>query len=182
MIAKNIIEVVTEPTSWCHPMVPVPKRNSSEVRVCVDLTRLNKYVKRGPHPVITALDAVSRVQKGSRYFSELDAKVGYWQVPISKEDQVLTTFITPWGRYKFLRAPMGLSVSGDEYNRRGDDALQGCNNTVKVVDDVLVYDREYQQHLNHIWDVLNPLESNVPILGTFFKRLNRKENLPYFYL
>lgn len=154
MVAKNIIEVVTEPTSWCHPMVPVPKRNSSEVRVCVDLTRLNKYVKRGPHPVITALDAVSRVQKGSRYFSKLDAKAGYWQVPISKEDQVLTTFITPWGRYKFLRAPMGLSVSGDEYNRRGDDALQGCNNTVKVVDDVLVYDREYQQHLNHIWDVL----------------------------
>ena len=147
MVKKKIIKEVKEPTTWCHPMVPVPKRNSTEVRVCVDLTRLNKYVTRGPHPVITALDAVSNVNKGSKYYTKLDAKAGYWQIPIHKDDQELTTFITPWGRYKFLRAPMGLSASGDEYNRRGDEALQGCSNSVKVVDDVLVYDKEYQQHL-----------------------------------
>lgn len=160
MVRKNIIKEVKEPTSWCHPLVPVAKKDPTEVRVCVDLTRLNKYVKRGPHPVTTALDAISRVNKGTKYYTKLDAKAGYWQIPIHEEDQVLTTFITPWGRYKFLRAPMGLSTSGDEYNRRGDEALEDCNNAVKVVDDVLVYDEEYQQHLNHVWEVLKQCQRN----------------------
>lgn len=155
MVQKNIIKEVTEPTSWCHPMVPTPKKDSNEVRVCVDLTRLNKFVRRGAHPVLTSNEAVSSIKKGSRYFSTMDAKFGYWQVLIAEEDQELTTFITPWGRYKFLRAPMGLSISGDEYNRRGDEALRTATNTVKIVDDILVSDDDYQQHLNHVWHVLS---------------------------
>ena len=154
MVQKGIIKKVNEPTDWCHPMVPVAKKNSTEVRLCVDLTRLNKYVRRGAHPVVTAHDAVSGIKPGSNTFTLLDAKTGYWQIPIAEEDQDLTCFITPWGRYKFLRAPMGLTVSGDEYNRRGDEALEEVTNTVKVVDDVLVYDEDYQQHLNNVTKVL----------------------------
>ena len=44
---------------------------------------------------------------------------------------------------------MGLSTSGDEYNRRGDEALQTAPSTVKVVDDILSYEADYQQHLNN---------------------------------
>ena len=47
----------------------------------------------------------------------------YFQVKIADEDQALTCFITPWGRFKFKRAPMGLVSSDDEYNRRVDQAL-----------------------------------------------------------
>ena len=42
---------------------------------------------------------------------------------LAEESQHLTTFITPWGRYKFLRGPMGLMFTGDEYCRRTDAAL-----------------------------------------------------------
>ena len=108
---KRIIKEVKEPTEWCHPIVPVAKKGTTDVRICVDLTKLNKYVRRGAHPVITAHDAVSGVTKNSKYFTTMDAKTGYWQTEIAEEDQELTTFITPWGRYKFLRAPMGLSIS-----------------------------------------------------------------------
>ena len=155
MIEKNIIKEVKEPTDWCHPMVPVAKKNSNEVRLCVDLTKLNKFVRRGAHPVITPHEAVTSVTKGSRFFTKMDARAGYWQVPIAEQDQELTTFITPWGRFKFLRAPMGLSISGDEYNRRGDEALKTILNTVKIVDDILVFDEDYQQHLTNVWHVLN---------------------------
>ena len=160
MLQKNIIKEVTGPTDWCHPMVPVAKKNSKEVRLCVDLTRLNQFVRRGAHPVLTPHEAVSSIAKGSRFFAKMDAHAGYWQVPIAESDQELTTFITPWGRYKFLRAPMGLSISGDEYNRRGDEALQSIKNTVKIVDDILVFDDDYQQHLNNVWEVLNKCKEN----------------------
>ena len=151
---KNIIREVKEPTDWCHPLVLQPKKNPKEVRICVDLTRLNKYVRRGAHPVLTANEAVSSVSTGAKFFTTMDAEAGYWQIPIHKDDQELTTFITPWGRYKFLRAPMGLSISGDEYNRRGDDALQGTTNTVKVVDDILSYEADYQSHIYNVWEIL----------------------------
>ena len=155
MVDKSIISEVTEPTDWCHPIVLQPKKDSNEVRICVDLTKLNMYVKRGAHPVLTPHEAVASVSKGSRFFTTLDAKAGYWQIPIHEKDQELTTFITPWGRYKFLRAPMGLSISGDEYNRRGDEALHGVTNTVKIVDDILTYDEDYQEHLTNVWKVLS---------------------------
>ncbi|XP_064083006.1 uncharacterized protein LOC135199020 [Macrobrachium nipponense] len=80
--------------------------------------------------------------------------MGYLQVKIAEEDQDLTCFITPWGRYKFKRAVMGLISSGDEYNRRGDQALGDIPQTVKIVDDVLAYDYSYKDHLAHIISIL----------------------------
>ena len=53
----------------------------------------------------------------------MDAIKGYWQVPLAEKSQELTTFITPWGRYKYLRAPMGLSSTGDKYNLLMDAAV-----------------------------------------------------------
>ena len=155
MVQKGIIKEVKEPTEWCHPMLIRPKKDSKEARICVDLTKLNKYVRRGAHPVSLAHDVVSGITKGSELYTTFDAKAGYWQIAIDEEDQDLTCFITPWGRFKFLRAPMGLSISGDEYNRRGDEALQSITSTAKIVDDIITYEENYQNHLNNVWTILN---------------------------
>ena len=46
MLTLGIIEDFTVPSDWCAPMVSVEKKNTEQVRVCVDLKRLNKAVKR----------------------------------------------------------------------------------------------------------------------------------------
>ena len=74
-----------------------PKKDSSEVRLCVDLTKLNTYVKRGAHPVLTPHEAVAGIDEGSEYFTFADAKTGYGQTDSHAEEQQLTTCITPWG-------------------------------------------------------------------------------------
>lgn len=140
-------------TEWCHPIVCVPKKDGG-VRVCVDLTKLNPYVIRPLHPLITPKDAVSQIPNGMRYFTVLDARKGYWQMELAPESQNLTTFLTPWGRYKFLRAPMGLSSTGDEFCHQGDKALSGLGNLQKVVDDSVVYDENFPAHIQRIWNVL----------------------------
>lgn len=160
MVQKEIIVEVTEPTKWCHPMVIQPKKESEDLRICVCLKKLNEHVKRATYPTTNPYDAVSSIPRGANYFTTLDAVTGYWQIPISPEDQELTTFITPWGRYKFLRAPMGLISSGDEYNKRGDQALSQLENTVKVVDDILVHDVDYKSHIENVWAVLKKCEEN----------------------
>ena len=79
------------------------------IRICVDLSKLNKFVKRPTHPLASPKEVVSDIPLYQKYFSTMDAIKGYWQVPITKKSQELTTFITPWGRYKYLRPPIGLS-------------------------------------------------------------------------
>jgi hypothetical protein len=50
--------------------------------------------------------------------SVFDAWNGYHSVPLHPDDTHFTTFITPWGRYRYLTAPQGYKVSGDGYSAR----------------------------------------------------------------
>ena len=84
----------------------------------------------------------------------MDARHGYWQIPLSDAAKPLTTFITPWGRFQYLRNPQGLISAGDEYHRRTDAAFAHLNNFVKVVDDGLVHGQTFREH---VADVRNTL-------------------------
>ncbi len=95
----GVIEKVTEPTCWCAGMVVVPKANG-KVRICVDLTRLNESVKRERHPLPAVEQVLAQLAEG-KVFSTLDANSGFWQIPLSPESALLTTFITPYGRFCF---------------------------------------------------------------------------------
>ena len=96
----------------------------------------------------------------ARKFATLDAKAGYWQIPLDEASQELTTFITPWGRYKFLRNPMGLTSAQDEYCRRGDEALAGLDHLRKVVDDILIFGESNQELLTRVVEVLERCREN----------------------
>ena len=153
MVQQGIIKPAgDEPSEWCHPLVVAPKPNG--VRITVDLSHLNNQVSRPTHPAPSPYDAVRRVSPASRYFTTADALHGYWQLQLEEEDQHLTTFITPYGRYIHCRGPMGFSATGDAYCLRGDMALQGLENCVKVVDDILLYDVDFKTHLQRIQQML----------------------------
>eukprot|EP00117_Sycon_ciliatum_P017154 scpid23104/ scgid16276/ Retrovirus-related Pol polyprotein from transposon gypsy; Reverse transcriptase; Endonuclease len=154
MVINGIIEPVTEPSDWCHPIVIADKKSSNEKRLTVDLRKLNDQVCRPTHPARTPRDAVTAIGK-ARFFTTLDARHGYWQIPLSDDSKPLTTFITPWGRYRYCRNPQGLSSAGDEFNCRTDAAFDRLANFVKVVDDGLVHDVDFQDHVTHVRDVLH---------------------------
>ena len=99
------------------PVIVIVAKKNGDCRVCVDLTGLNKQVRRSHYPVRTPKDAVSNVPAGMKYFTTLDTASGYWQIPLDEDSQDLTTFITPWGRYKYLRSPMGFSATGADCGR-----------------------------------------------------------------
>lgn len=70
-------------------MVVTPKSNG-KVRVCVDLSKLNEYVKRENHP-LPAVDTALRRLAGSRVFSKFDVNLGFWQIKLAGESRPLTT-------------------------------------------------------------------------------------------
>ena len=98
----GIIEPVTEPTDWCAPIVVAPKKNSDNIRLCVDFSKLNKYVKRELYSSSTPSDAVGDISnQHCAVFIVFNALKGYHQCPLDGESQLLTCFMTPFGRFKF---------------------------------------------------------------------------------
>ena len=156
MIENDVIEKVTEPTEWCSAMVPVTKKNG-KVRICVDLKDVNKAVKR-PHYSLPTFDDIAPKLAGSTVFSTLDAASGFWQIPLHKESQPLTTFITPFGRFMFKRLPFGINLATDEYQKRMIDIFGNQDGVEVIVDDILVHGRDRSEHDRRLDAVMNKIK------------------------
>ena len=157
--SQGIIAKQTEPTDWCAPVVVTRKKNSDKIRLCVDLSHLNKYVKRERFQSTPPAIAVANIAASkAKYFTVFDAYKGYHQCPLDPESQKLTTFITPHGRYRFLRAPYGLSSISEHYDRRMYEAFQDLQDYRRIVDDVVIYDGDKDTHTEHVRQFLHRCE------------------------
>lgn len=101
-----IIQEVTDPTDWFSPMVLVIKKNG-EVCVCIGLSELHKSIRRERFQIPVAEEIIARMQ-GARFFTTLDAESGFWQIPLSEDSSLLTTFITLFGCFRYMRLSLVL--------------------------------------------------------------------------
>lgn len=159
MLDMGIIEEVTEATDWCAPMVPVEKKNREQVRVCVDLKRLNKAVKR-EHFILPTLEDIAPKLTGAKIFSTLDASCGFWQIPLDASSQKLTTFITPIGRFCFRRLPFGITSAPEIFQRLMSALLKDREGVVVVMDDILVFGATKAEHDNRLNAVLRTIKDS----------------------
>lgn len=141
-VALGIIEPVPQntPTKWCARMVIVPKKDGTPRRT-VDLQNLNKVTHRETHHTPSPFNIVSVVPPKKKK-TVLDAWNGYHSVLLSPEARNATTFITEWGRYRYLRAPQGFHASSDGYTKRFDDITAGFPRLTRCVDDSLLWDND----------------------------------------
>ena len=145
LLAEGIITPVTEATEWVNPIVVEPKRHQNgefngKVRLCVDFRHLNKYCFREHYFSPSVLDVVQSIQANDAHlFSSFDAWKRYHQIELAKESKHLTTFLTPFGRFRYERAPFGINSISAHYNRRISEELHDLPNTKKIVDDNIVY-------------------------------------------
>ncbi|XP_036329901.1 uncharacterized protein K02A2.6-like [Rhagoletis pomonella] len=163
MVKLNVIKKVDEPTPWCAPLVIVPK-NNGEIRLCVDLTKLNSALEREIHPMPVADHTLAQLS-GAKLFSKLDANSGFWQIKLNEKSQPLTTFLTPFGRYWFLRLPFGISSAPEIYQKRMQIILQDITGVVCQMDDILVFGAKARSHDEALRQVLNRLKENGATLN-----------------
>jgi len=150
MVAKGVISLVSEPTDWCAPMVVVPKANR-KVRSCVDYTELNKVVRRKVHPMAHVESSLAKLGNGN-FFTVLDANSGFYQIPLSPKAKMLTTFLSPFGRFAFNRLPFGLS--SELYCKIVSQVLEGLNGVVCHMDDVCIWGESQEEHDSRVRAVL----------------------------
>ena len=144
-VKLGVLEKVSPntPVTWCSRMVVAAKSDGSPRRT-VDLQPLNRHSVRQTHHVPSPFHLADRVPQNTKK-TVTDAWNGYHSVPIRKEDRHLTTFITPWGRYRYCVAPQGFLASGDAYTQRFDAIISDFDNKVKCVDDTCMWSNNVEE-------------------------------------
>ena len=155
MEISGVISPVDEPTDWCSGLVVIPKKNDT-VRLCIDLTQLNKWVRRENFQLPSTEETLNRLT-GAKVFSKLDANSGFWQIPLSPASRLLTTFITPFGRYCFNRLPFGISSAPEYFQKRMQMILTGFEGVLCQMDDILVFGASQEEHDGRLENVMRKL-------------------------
>ena len=149
----GVIKKISEPTPWCAGMVVVPKKEG-KLRICVDLKPLNESVLREIHPLPKVDETLAQLS-GAKLFSKLDANSGFWQIPLAENSQLLTTFVTPFGRYHFTKMPFGISSAPEHFQKRMTAILSGLDGVLCLIDDVLIFggdEKEHDERLNKVFE------------------------------
>ena len=125
------------PTTWCSRMCIQVKKNGKPRRT-IDLQALNKHAVRQTHAGETPFHIASDVPPNT-YRTTTDAWNGYHSVPIKEEDRHVTTFITPWGRFRYRTTPQGFLAAMDAYNHRFDLITRDVKDKKRCVDDSILW-------------------------------------------
>lgn len=142
---------------WSSPIVIVPKKNGAK-RLCVDYRKLNTVTKKDAYPLPRIDDLLETLGQAS-WFSNLDLASGYWQVRVQESDREKTAFVTKFGTYEFKVMPFGLCNAPATFQRLMNTVLHECIGRFVAVylDDIIVYSRTYEEHLEHLTRVFEEL-------------------------
>ena len=133
--------------------MPVIKPDG-KVRLCVDYRRLNSITPQRHHVIPTVSDILERAGK-ARVMSKLDLAKGFYQLAMEEESKDLTTFVSPFGRFRFCRMPFGLKNSPAVFQDCIERILRDCtDNASNYIDDILIFSVDFASHLVHVEEVL----------------------------
>ena len=141
---------------WASPVSWL--RNKTAVFVCVDYRKINQVAKFDAYPMPRVEDVLEEVGP-AKYMSTLDLARGYWQVPMAQESKEKTAFTTPFGLYEFNVMPFGLHTAPATFQRLMNQVLKECRGFARsYIDDVVVYSKSWEEHLQHLRKVFHCLQ------------------------
>ena len=123
---------ISEPIEYLNSFVRVKKSNG-KIRLYLDPTHLNKWIIRPRHSAKLADDILHRLN-GAKYFTVVDSTSSFFNHKLDEESSKLTTFGTPFGRYRYLRM-----LSSDVYQYKVDGHLENIKQCIAIADDIIIY-------------------------------------------
>ena len=151
---------------WASPVVMLKKKDGS-LRFCVDFRQLNTATVKDAHPIPRIDDLIDALH-GARWFSTIDLKSGYWQVPIQEWDNEKTAFRTSSGQlFEFNQVPFGLCKAPATFSKLMHHVLAGLHweTCLFYLDDIIVFTATWEEHLAHLRQVFEHLRHTKLKLG-----------------
>ena len=151
---QGIIEHSTSP--WSAPIVPIVKP-SGDIRVCVDYRRLNNITAQ-EHYYMPELDDNLGKIGNSCVLSKMDLVQGFHQITVAETSRDKTTFVCPYGRFRYIRMPFGLKNAPALFQRAIEIVLEPCRTfATSYIDDLVIFSNNWGDHLEHLRAVFTEL-------------------------
>lgn len=144
LVKDQIIVQVEEPTDWVNSIVLTSKKNG-KLRLCIDPRKLNKSIMRA-HYQFPTIDEIKNSLSGAHFFSTLDANKGFYMLKLDEASSKLCTFITPEGRYRFLRLPFGINAAPEIFHSEMTKNFSDLEGVKIMMDGLLIYASTKQDH------------------------------------
>jgi len=171
MCAHGVLRKVNR-SEWGFPAFTIPKKDGT-LRSIADLRELNKRIKRKPFPIPKIQDMLQKLE-GFKYASSLDLNMGHYHIILSPNSSRYCTIVLPWGKYEYLRLPMGLCNSPDIFQEKMGDLFADVEFARAYIDDLLVLSTStLEDHLDKLEHVLQRLQEaglKVNASKSFFAR------------
>ena len=173
LLDKGFIQPSVSP--YGAPLLFVPKPDGS-LRMCTDWRALNKQTLRDVYPLKRIDDMLDNL-RGARVFSSIDLTQGYHQLRISEEDVPKTAFKTHVGLFEWKVLGFGLTNAPATFQRAMDCILAPYLGKFVCVylDDICIYSRTPEEHLQHLEAVLQVFEKHQFYLNLSKCKFNKAE-------
>ncbi len=157
MLALGVIRPST--SEWASPITLVPKKDGS-VRFCVDYRRVNALTRKDGYP-LPHIQEIFDLLGGSRYFTTLDVRSGYWQCDLDESSIPKSAFVCHRGLYEWVRIPFGLANAPGQFQRLMDVILGDLigRTCMVYIDDIVIFSRSPEEHRQHVEEVLERINA-----------------------
>ena len=158
MLQENIITPSSSP--WNSPLFLVPKKNGG-FRPVIDFRKVNQQTVPDRYPMPLLTNILQSLGSGNKFFSTIDLKSGYWQIPLAEESKEITAFSTTSGHYEFVKMPFGLSNAPVTFQRLMNSLFCGLIGKALLVylDDIIIVSKTLESHLAKLRIVLDRMSS-----------------------
>lgn len=134
------------------------EKANGRLRLITDFKKLNDKTQKESYPFPCLEDQLQNL-KGAEIFSQLDLDKGFYQIPIAEQDTHKTAFVLPFGHFEYLRLPFGMANSPRSFQRSMNTLFEGLPYVKVFVDDILIYSKKKEEHIEHVETTLNRIIS-----------------------
>ncbi|KAL4353163.1 hypothetical protein GQ457_06G009160 [Hibiscus cannabinus] len=147
-------------SAWGAPVLFVKKKDGS-MRLCIDYRQLNRVTIKKKYSLPRIEDLFDQLRDASM-FSKIELQSSYYQMKVKDVDVSKTTFQTRYGHFEFLVMPFGLTNAPDAFMDLMNWIFKPYLDKFVVVfiDDILIYSRNKDEHVEHLRTVLQTLREH----------------------
>ena len=151
MLRHGIIEPAASP--WASNIMMAKKKDGS-IRLCVDYKNLNQITYQDTYP-LPHIDTCLNALQGASWYSTLDLRSGYHNIPIRESDKDKTAFITRRGSFRYNVMPFGLTCAPSVFQRLMDLVMCGLTFEACMVylDDIIIFSNDFDTHIIRLQQV-----------------------------